>query len=74
MNEPTPDLVQIVIKVPPSVARELDALQKYYNASSRAETIRKALSLLRLAQRAKEQGGDIAIVAADGITQRVLVA
>jgi metal-responsive CopG/Arc/MetJ family transcriptional regulator len=74
MAEPTSELVQIVIKLAPNVVSELDELQRAFGATSRAEIVRKALGLLRLAQRAREQGGDIAIVLADGVPQKVLVA
>lgn len=39
----------------------LDELKKEFNASSRAEVLRKAIALLDLARKAREQGGGVLI-------------
>jgi nucleotide-binding universal stress UspA family protein len=74
MKEPATEFVQIVLKVSPALVAELNDLQEKFGATSRSEVIRKGIGLLRLLQRAREQGADLAIVAADGVPQKVLVA
>jgi hypothetical protein len=51
----------------------IEQLKKEFGATTKAEVIRKALALLELARRAREQGGDIAVMDHEGRASRVLL-
>lgn len=65
---------QITLKIDPKTAAMLEALKQHFNASTRAEVIRKAIVLLDLARDADEHERELVIIDdKDGTQRRILL-
>ena len=51
----------------------LDELKEELGASSKAEVLRKAITLLKLAQQVQSKGGHVTLEDADGTKSRLLL-
>jgi len=57
----------------PEAINELDGLQKTVKASSRAEVIRRALTLLKMATDVSDEGGRLYIEDAEGHQKEIVI-
>lgn len=65
---------QITLKIDPKTEAILEALRAHFNASTRAEVIRKAIALLELAMEAEQKNRELAILDdEDGSQRRILL-
>ena len=65
---------QITLNIDPKTEALLEALREHFNASTRAEVIRKAIVLLELAREAQEKQSELAFVDQKGVTRRIILA
>lgn len=66
-------MAQISFTFDTNTAELLERLKKHYNATSKAEVVRKAIALLEIARQASERGGEMAVINMDETVERVLV-
>ncbi len=64
---------QVTFKTDTRTIAMIEELKEHFNASSRAEVLRKALALLELAREAEEQDREMAVVDSKDTIRRILL-
>ena len=60
-------------KFDPKLTETIEELKKNSGATSKAEIIRRAITLLKVVQDAKERGEDIVLVGADNAQTKIIL-
>ena len=64
---------QVTFKTDTRTIEMIEKLKEHFNASSRAEILRKALALLELAREAEQQDREMAVVDSEDRIRRILL-